>query len=67
MVFNTQRLPLLLPPLLCHCGYIPPAMTVTRVFKTITDVAPFIVDRTTVFTFTPSPSTSIAFPTGTGL
>ncbi|KAF8209150.1 hypothetical protein K438DRAFT_2012434 [Mycena galopus ATCC 62051] len=46
---------------------IPPPFTVTRVFKTITDVAPFIVDTTTVFTFTPSPSTSIAFPTGTGL
>ncbi|KAF7342353.1 hypothetical protein MVEN_01823900 [Mycena venus] len=45
----------------------PPPFTVTRVFKTITDVAPFIVDRTTVFTFTPSPSTSIPHPTGTGL
>ncbi|KAJ6562199.1 hypothetical protein B0H19DRAFT_1259781 [Mycena capillaripes] len=46
---------------------IPPPFTVTRVFKTITDVQPFIVDRTTVFTFTPSPSTSVAFPTGTGV
>ncbi|KAJ7628010.1 hypothetical protein DFH06DRAFT_1226920 [Mycena polygramma] len=42
----------------------PPPFTVTRVFKTITDVAPFITERTTTFTFTPSPSTSIAFPTG---
>ncbi|KAJ7439780.1 hypothetical protein FB451DRAFT_1415563 [Mycena latifolia] len=44
---------------------IPDAITVTRVFHTLTDVAPFIVDATTVFTFTPSPSTSIPFPTGT--
>ncbi|KAJ7743925.1 hypothetical protein DFH07DRAFT_1063494 [Mycena maculata] len=44
---------------------IPEPFTVTRVFQTITDVAPFIVSATTVFTFTPSPSTSIAFPTGT--
>ncbi|KAF7319802.1 hypothetical protein MKEN_00762800 [Mycena kentingensis (nom. inval.)] len=43
---------------------IPPPITVTRTFKTITNVAPFIVDATTVFTFTPSPSTSIPFPTG---
>ncbi|KAJ7051215.1 hypothetical protein C8F01DRAFT_1176250 [Mycena amicta] len=59
---------------------IPEPITATRVFKTITNVAPFIVDATTVFTFTyasslawidvglicrsPSPSTSIAFPTG---
>ncbi|KAJ7616096.1 hypothetical protein FB45DRAFT_1064237 [Roridomyces roridus] len=43
---------------------IPPPFTVTRTFKTITDVAPFIVTQTTVFTFTPSPTTSIAFPTG---
>ncbi|KAJ6492627.1 hypothetical protein DFH09DRAFT_1313922 [Mycena vulgaris] len=43
---------------------IPHPLTVTRVFHSITDVAPFIVDATTVFTFTPSPSTHIAFPTG---
>ncbi|KAF8177779.1 hypothetical protein K438DRAFT_1978397 [Mycena galopus ATCC 62051] len=46
---------------------VPQPFTVTRVFKTITDVAPFIVTDTTVFTFTPSPTTSIAFPTGSGL
>ncbi|KAJ7434821.1 hypothetical protein B0H11DRAFT_2257908 [Mycena galericulata] len=45
---------------------IPDAIVATRVFKTLTDVAPFIVPATTVFTFTPSPSTSIAFPTGSG-
>ncbi|KAJ6596335.1 hypothetical protein DFH09DRAFT_1305229 [Mycena vulgaris] len=43
---------------------IPPAITVIRVFHSLTDVAPFIVDATTVFTFTPSPSTEVAFPTG---
>ncbi|KAJ7430920.1 hypothetical protein FB451DRAFT_1422112 [Mycena latifolia] len=51
--------------LLCRCHHIPDAITVTRVFHSLTDVAPFIVDATTVFTFTPSPSTSIPFPTGT--
>ncbi|KAJ7164415.1 hypothetical protein C8R46DRAFT_1099465 [Mycena filopes] len=45
---------------------VPKAITVTRVFHTLTDVAPFIVDATTVFSFTPSPTTSIPFPTGTG-
>ncbi|KAJ7136262.1 hypothetical protein C8R46DRAFT_1234794 [Mycena filopes] len=45
---------------------VPDAFTVTRVFHSLTDVAPFIVDATTVFTFTPSPTTSISFPTGTG-
>ncbi|KAJ7910855.1 hypothetical protein B0H13DRAFT_2328908 [Mycena leptocephala] len=70
MIFNTLNALLCLSLLSFVAAVpqdIPPAMTVTRVFKTITDVAPFIVDRTTVFTFTPSPSTSIAFPTGTGL
>ncbi|KAJ7429257.1 hypothetical protein FB451DRAFT_1418848 [Mycena latifolia] len=46
---------------------VPTPFTVTRVFHTLTDVAPFIVDATTVFAFTPSPSTQIAFPTGTGI
>ncbi|KAJ7914123.1 hypothetical protein B0H13DRAFT_2325710 [Mycena leptocephala] len=71
MIFNTLNALLCLSLLSFVAAVVPPrhtpAMTVTRVFKTITDVAPFIVDRTTVFTFTPSPSTSIAFPTGTGL
>ncbi|KAJ7116102.1 hypothetical protein C8R43DRAFT_1242322 [Mycena crocata] len=44
----------------------PDKFTVTRVFHTLTDVAPFIVDATTVFTFTPSPTTSLSFPTGPG-
>ncbi|KAJ7478292.1 hypothetical protein FB451DRAFT_1396072 [Mycena latifolia] len=44
----------------------PEPFTVTRVFHTITDVAPFIVDATTTTVFTPSPSTVIAFPTGPG-
>ncbi|KAJ7888181.1 hypothetical protein B0H14DRAFT_2694464 [Mycena olivaceomarginata] len=35
--------------------------------KVLTDVAPFIVTSTTVFTFTPSATTSIANPTGTGV
>ncbi|KAJ7111330.1 hypothetical protein C8R44DRAFT_883144 [Mycena epipterygia] len=44
----------------------PPVFTVTRVYKTITDVAPYIVDATTTMTFTQSPSTTIAHPTGPG-
>ncbi|KAJ7133816.1 hypothetical protein C8R46DRAFT_1362353 [Mycena filopes] len=45
---------------------IPDALTFIRVEHALTDVAPFIVERTTTFAVTPSPSTSIAFPTGTG-
>ncbi|KAJ7935955.1 hypothetical protein B0H13DRAFT_2304441 [Mycena leptocephala] len=45
---------------------IPDAFTVTREVKVLTDVAPFIVTSTTIFAFTPSPTTSIVFPTGTG-
>ncbi|KAJ7242474.1 hypothetical protein C8J57DRAFT_1504042 [Mycena rebaudengoi] len=44
----------------------PPVFTAIRVEKFITDIAPFIVDRTTTITFTPSPSTQIAEPTGPG-
>ncbi|KAJ7131858.1 hypothetical protein C8R43DRAFT_1024050 [Mycena crocata] len=35
---------------------IPEPFTVTRVFKSITDVAPFIVQATTTFTFTSVPT-----------
>ncbi|KAJ7896635.1 hypothetical protein B0H14DRAFT_3124857 [Mycena olivaceomarginata] len=45
----------------------PDVFTVTRQVKVLTDVAPFIVTSTTVFTFTPSATTSIANPTGTGV
>ncbi|KAJ7728491.1 hypothetical protein B0H16DRAFT_1734642 [Mycena metata] len=45
----------------------PPVFTATRVYKTITDVAPYIVTATTTVTWTQSPSTSFTHPTGTGL
>ncbi|KAJ7291811.1 hypothetical protein C8J57DRAFT_1212240 [Mycena rebaudengoi] len=38
----------------------PPVFTVLRVEKFITNIAPFIVDRTTTITFTGSPSTKEA-------
>ncbi|KAJ7683789.1 hypothetical protein B0H17DRAFT_1204923 [Mycena rosella] len=44
----------------------PPVFTATRVYKTITDVPPYIIDATTTITFTASPSTTFAFPTGPG-
>ncbi|KAJ7166987.1 hypothetical protein C8R46DRAFT_1351183 [Mycena filopes] len=44
-----------------------PVFTATRVFQTITNVAPFIVTATTTVTWTQSPSTTFAHPTGTGL
>ncbi|KAJ7662305.1 hypothetical protein B0H17DRAFT_1211996 [Mycena rosella] len=67
MFFNAILLLSLSPLSLPSPKKCPPPMTVTRVFHSITDVPPFIVDATTVFTFTPSPSTQIAFPTGTGI
>ncbi|KAJ7351280.1 hypothetical protein DFH08DRAFT_1078377 [Mycena albidolilacea] len=44
-----------------------PVFTATRVYKTLTDVAPFIVTGTTTVTWTQSPSTVVATPTGPGL
>ncbi|KAJ7711885.1 hypothetical protein B0H16DRAFT_1627222 [Mycena metata] len=45
----------------------PPVFTATRVYETITDVPPYIITATTTMTWTQSPSTSIAHPTGPGL
>ncbi|KAJ7601796.1 hypothetical protein DFH06DRAFT_1466459 [Mycena polygramma] len=45
----------------------PPVFTATRAVQTITDVAPFIITKTTVTTWTQSPSTKLAHPTGPGL
>ncbi|KAJ7455651.1 hypothetical protein B0H11DRAFT_2066901 [Mycena galericulata] len=45
----------------------PPVFTATRVFNTLTDVAPYIITATSTVTWTQSPSTVIAFPTGTGV
>ncbi|KAJ6514211.1 hypothetical protein C8R47DRAFT_1206588 [Mycena vitilis] len=45
---------------------VPAVFTFTREVKMFTDVAPFIVTSTTFLTVTPSPTTSIAFPTGSG-
>ncbi|KAJ7469669.1 hypothetical protein FB451DRAFT_1400496 [Mycena latifolia] len=39
----------------------------TRVYKTVTDVAPYIVTATSTFTWTQSPSTTVAQPTGSGI
>ncbi|KAJ7436825.1 hypothetical protein FB451DRAFT_1570888 [Mycena latifolia] len=44
-----------------------PVFTATRVYNTATDIAPFIVKATTTFTWTASPSTIVAKPTGPGL
>ncbi|KAJ7936276.1 hypothetical protein B0H13DRAFT_2649408 [Mycena leptocephala] len=44
-----------------------PVFTATRVYKTLTDVAPFIGTGTTTVTWTQSPSTVVARPTGPGL
>ncbi|KAJ6513665.1 hypothetical protein C8R47DRAFT_1206969 [Mycena vitilis] len=43
-----------------------PVFTATRVYNTLTDVAPYIVKGTTTFTYTASPSTTVAEPTGPG-
>ncbi|KAJ7912290.1 hypothetical protein B0H13DRAFT_2327459 [Mycena leptocephala] len=43
-----------------------PVYTATRVFNTVTDVAPFIVKATSTVTWTASPSTTFAEPTGPG-
>ncbi|KAJ7102057.1 hypothetical protein C8R44DRAFT_887823 [Mycena epipterygia] len=48
----------------------PPHMlvfTATRVYETITDIAPYIITATTTMTLTQSPSTTIANPTGPGV
>ncbi|KAJ6626138.1 hypothetical protein B0H10DRAFT_1999180 [Mycena sp. CBHHK59/15] len=44
----------------------PPVFTATRVYQTLTDVPPYIVTATTTMTWTQSPSTTIANPTGPG-
>ncbi|KAJ7222977.1 hypothetical protein B0H12DRAFT_1150789 [Mycena haematopus] len=44
-----------------------PVFTATRAYKTITDVAPYIVTATTTVIWTASPSTVISEPTGPGL
>ncbi|KAJ6571031.1 hypothetical protein DFH09DRAFT_1313041 [Mycena vulgaris] len=48
-------------------GPAPLVFTATREFKSLTDVAPYIVTATTTLTWTQSPSTIIAEPTGTGI
>ncbi|KAF7303903.1 hypothetical protein MIND_00620500 [Mycena indigotica] len=45
----------------------PPVFTATREYLTLTDVPPYFVTLTTLITWTQSPSTTIANPTGTGL
>ncbi|KAJ6485374.1 hypothetical protein C8R47DRAFT_1129991 [Mycena vitilis] len=44
-----------------------PVFTATRAYQTITDVAPYIVTKTTTFTWTQSPSTQLSHPTGPGI
>ncbi|KAJ7453015.1 hypothetical protein B0H11DRAFT_2288447 [Mycena galericulata] len=43
-----------------------PVFTVTREYKTTTDVPPYIITQTTTMTWTQSSSTTVAFPTGPG-
>ncbi|KAJ7486845.1 hypothetical protein FB451DRAFT_1534953 [Mycena latifolia] len=43
-----------------------PVFTATRVYQTITDVPPYIITATTTMTWTQSPSTTFAHPTGPG-
>ncbi|KAF8193989.1 hypothetical protein K438DRAFT_1969281 [Mycena galopus ATCC 62051] len=45
----------------------PPVFTAIREYKTLTDIAPYIVTATTTLTWTQSPTTSIAAPTGSGV
>ncbi|KAJ6453701.1 hypothetical protein C8R45DRAFT_1112264 [Mycena sanguinolenta] len=45
----------------------PPVFTATRVYQTVTDVAPYIVTATTTVVWTASPTTTFAHPTGPGL
>ncbi|KAJ7102019.1 hypothetical protein C8R44DRAFT_887798 [Mycena epipterygia] len=44
-----------------------PVFTATRVYETIMDVTPYIISATTTMTWTQSPSTTIANPTGPGV
>ncbi|KAJ7131901.1 hypothetical protein C8R43DRAFT_1239692 [Mycena crocata] len=44
-----------------------PVFTATRVYQTLTNVPPYIVTATTTMTWTMSPSTTIAHPTGPGV
>ncbi|KAJ7779413.1 hypothetical protein DFH07DRAFT_950471 [Mycena maculata] len=44
----------------------PVVFTATRVYNTLTDIAPYFVTATTTVTWTQSPSTTFAFPTGSG-
>ncbi|KAK7050578.1 hypothetical protein R3P38DRAFT_3174050 [Favolaschia claudopus] len=41
--------------------------TATREFKTLTDIAPYIVTKTTTMVWTASPTTTLTQPTGPGL
>ncbi|KAJ6523521.1 hypothetical protein DFH09DRAFT_1330010 [Mycena vulgaris] len=43
-----------------------PQVTYVRVYHTITDVAPYIVDATTTMVVTPGASTTVSDPTGPG-
>ncbi|KAJ7669591.1 hypothetical protein B0H17DRAFT_1086692 [Mycena rosella] len=45
----------------------PPVFTATRTYETTTDVYPYIVTATTFITWTQSPTTIIAQPTGPGI
>ncbi|KAJ7073194.1 hypothetical protein C8F01DRAFT_270120 [Mycena amicta] len=44
-----------------------PVFTATQVYNTIVDHAPFMVQATRTITWTASPSTTIAQPTGPGI
>ncbi|KAK7036291.1 hypothetical protein R3P38DRAFT_619939 [Favolaschia claudopus] len=44
----------------------PKTFTATRVYKTITDEFPYIIEATTTVTWTAGPTTTITHPTGPG-
>ncbi|KAJ7107915.1 hypothetical protein C8R44DRAFT_885305 [Mycena epipterygia] len=61
---SVQGIPLL--PRAAQMPFDMPVFTATRVYKTTTDVPPYIITRTTTMTWTQSSSTTVAFPTGPG-
>ncbi|KAJ6557661.1 hypothetical protein B0H19DRAFT_1261265 [Mycena capillaripes] len=67
MFFNTLFILSILSFVAAIPQDVPEAFTVIRQVKVLTDVAPFIVTSTTVLTFTPSQTTSITNPTGSGV
>ncbi|KAJ6459929.1 hypothetical protein C8R45DRAFT_1221216 [Mycena sanguinolenta] len=64
MLFNTLLTLSLISTVFAIPQEPPKVFTVTRQVQMLTDVAPFIVTSTSIFTFTASPTTTIVNPTG---